>query len=160
MLLFCLYIYISFTHIQVSFTHIYIGILFTSINNTEFLPAKPPFRADRGLHMFADIYMCIWKSYRLLRRLPNGWWRRGWPRWCPRNCADPYEDTLSSTVIYIILLIHMCDMTYSYVWHDSFMRVTWLIFTCDMTYSCVTRLIHTCNLTRLYVRHGLFICVA
>jgi len=24
-------------------------------------------------------------------------------------------------------LIHMCDMTHSYVWHDSFICVTWLI---------------------------------
>jgi len=24
-------------------------------------------------------------------------------------------------------LIHMCDMTHSYVWHDSFIRVAWLI---------------------------------
>jgi len=27
----------------------------------------------------------------------------------------------------MIRLIHMCDMTHSYVWHDSFMCVTWLI---------------------------------
>jgi len=29
---------------------------------------------------------------------------------------------------------HMCDMTHSYVWHDSFMCVTWLIHMCDMTH--------------------------
>jgi len=34
-------------------------------------------------------------------------------------------------------LIHTCDVTYSYVWHDTFIRVTWLIHTCDMTRSYV-----------------------
>jgi len=28
-------------------------------------------------------------------------------------------------------LIHMCDMTHSYLWHDSSICVTWLIHTCD-----------------------------
>ena len=38
----------------------------------------------------------------------------------------------------------MCDMTHSYVWHDSFICVTWLIHMCDMTHS--------------YVWHNSFIC--
>jgi len=29
-------------------------------------------------------------------------------------------------------LSHMCDMTQSYVWHDSVIRVTWLIRTYDL----------------------------
>ena len=37
-------------------------------------------------------------------------------------------------------LIHMCDMTHSYVWHDSFI--------CDMTHSYVTWLIHILIHTR------------
>ena len=32
-------------------------------------------------------------------------------------------------------LTHMCDMTHSYMWHDSFTCVTWLIHMCDMTHS-------------------------
>ena len=51
-------------------------------------------------------------------------------------------------------LIHMCDMTHSYVWHDSFVCVTWLIHMCDMTHDsfiCVTWLV--------YVWHVSFICV-
>ena len=36
-----------------------------------------------------------------------------------------------------ILTRHMCDMTYSYVWHDSIICVTWLTHVCDMTHSCV-----------------------
>ena len=31
-------------------------------------------------------------------------------------------------------LIHMYDMTHSYVWHDSFICVTWLVCESDMTY--------------------------
>jgi len=34
-------------------------------------------------------------------------------------------------------LIHMRDMTHSYVWHDSFICVTWLIHIRDMTHSYV-----------------------
>jgi len=34
-------------------------------------------------------------------------------------------------------LIHMRNMTHSYVWHDSFIIVTWLIHMWDMTHSYV-----------------------
>jgi len=52
-------------------------------------------------------------------------------------------------------LIHMCDVTHSYVWHDSLVCVTWPIHMCDMTHShvchnsciCVTWLIHMCDMT-------------
>jgi len=62
-------------------------------------------------------------------------------------------------------LIHMCDTTHSYVWHDSFICVTWLIHMCDMAHSCahfhhplhthtvdlrlicVACLIHTCHMS-------------
>jgi len=48
---------------------------------------------------------------------------------------------------------HTCDMTHSYLWHDSFVCVTWLIRMCDMTHSylwhdsfvSVTWLIHICD---------------
>jgi len=50
-------------------------------------------------------------------------------------------------------------MTHSYVWHDSFVRVTWLIHTFDITHSQawldsfirVAWLIHTCGVTHSYV---------
>jgi len=61
----------------------------------------------------------------------------------------------------------MCDITHSYVWHDSFVCVTWLIHMCDMTHSyvwhdsfmCVTWLIHMCAMTHSCVWHDSFICV-
>jgi len=64
-------------------------------------------------------------------------------------------------------LIHMCDMTHSYVWHDPFICVTWLIHMCDMTHShvwhdpfiWVTWLIHMCDMTHSYAWHDPFICV-
>ena len=37
--------------------------------------------------------------------------------------------------IRVTWLIHICDMTHSYVWHDSFICVTWLIHVCDVTHS-------------------------
>jgi len=63
-------------------------------------------------------------------------------------------------------LIHIYNMTHSYVRHVSFIRVTWLIHTCDMTHSYVRRdssirvtwLMYTCNMTHSYVRHDSFIC--
>jgi len=74
-------------------------------------------------------------------------------------------------------LVNMCEITHTYVWHDSFIcvpwlgnslkwlihtstpRVTWLIHMCDMTHSyvwhdssiCVTWLIHTPDMTHSYV---------
>jgi len=47
-------------------------------------------------------------------------------------------------------LIHMCAMTHSHVWRDSFICVTFI---------CVRCLIHICDMTHLYVWHVSFICV-
>ena len=47
--------------------------------------------------------------------------------------------------ICVTWLIHMCDMTHSYVWHDSFICVTWLIRMCDVTeFICGTWLNRMC----------------
>jgi len=61
----------------------------------------------------------------------------------------------------------MCDMTHSYVWHNSCICFPRLIPACDMTHSdiChdsfihVTWLIHMCVMAHSYVRHDSFICV-
>jgi len=75
-----------------------------------------------------------------------------------------YKNIMSMRVIW---LIHMCDMTQSHVWHDSFIHVlftcvTWLLHTRFATHSywwcgsriCVTWLIHICDMIHSYVRRG------
>jgi len=55
----------------------------------------------------------------------------------------------------------MCDMTHSYVWHDSFLYAAWLIQLCDTTHShvwhgsftCVTCLNDMCDMTHSPARH-------
>jgi len=67
--------------------------------------------------------------------------------------------------IYVTWLIHMCDMTRSYVWHDSFIYVTWLIHMCDMTHSYlwhdssiyVTWLIHICATIRWHRDSSIYV---
>jgi len=53
-------------------------------------------------------------------------------------------------------LIHICDMTHSHMWHDSFTCVTWLIHICDMTHSHMwhdssTGVFHMCDMTHSHV---------
>ena len=52
----------------------------------------------------------------------------------------------------------MCNMTYSYVWRDSFIYVAWPIHTCEWP-MYVTWLIHMCAMTNSYVWHDSFTCV-
>jgi len=99
----------------------------------------------------------------------------------------PYDIQPRVWHVCVTWLVHMCDMTHSYVWHDSFMCVTWLIHVCNMTHSCapydiqprvwhvcvtwlvhmcvmtrscVTWLVHMCDMTHSYERLDSFICVA
>jgi len=51
-------------------------------------------------------------------------------------------------------MIHTSDMTHSYVWHDSFICVTWLIHTCDMTHSHVWFLLVHVNSLKHFVDHS------
>jgi len=69
----------------------------------------------------------------------------------------------------------MCDITPTYVWHDSYISVTWLIHRCDttcsyvcgMTHTCVwhdscihvTYLLHMCDMTHTHVWHDSYTCV-
>jgi len=70
--------------------------------------------------------------------------------------------------------IHRCDMTRSYVWHDSFLRVTWLVYVFGVThyvwhdsfmtwladsFICVTWLIHDSFICVTWLIHDSFICV-
>jgi len=64
---------------------------------------------------------------------------------------------VSMTYSDITWLIHMCDVTHSHVWRDSFTCVTWLIHIChdlfmwDMTHAQMVWLIHMC-------KHDSFTC--
>jgi len=57
-------------------------------------------------------------------------------------------------------------LTHSYVWHDSFICVTWPIHMCvhhlgnvHDSFICMTWPIHTCDMTYSYAWHDPFICV-
>ena len=64
------------------------------------------------------------------------------------------RQSLCQTRTPAILLIHPCDMTHTYVWHDSFpadSRCTRReLLRCDK-FMCVTRPAHTCDMTHTYV---------
>jgi len=59
------------------------------------------------------------------------------------TCSHVWNDSLHrhcqhyslSSCIYVRWPIHVCDMTHSYVWHESSKNVTWLIQKCDMSVS-------------------------
>jgi len=77
----------------------------------------------------------------------------------PTNCSHSIAlipcVLVCVSFICVTWLIHMCDMTHSYVWHDSFICVTCLIHMCDMPHShvwhasfaCVIFLVHLTFLT-------------
>jgi len=75
-------------------------------------------------------------------------------------CMMHYDEGM---FICVTWLVHMCDMTRSYVWHDSIICVTWLVHMCHMTRSyvwhdsfiCVTWLVHMCDMTR-FLEHDAF----
>jgi len=89
---------------------------------------------------------------------------------CKRDvCEDMWKETRDEKCV-PACLIHMCDMTHSYVWHDSFTCVTWLIHMCDMTRTWALRGQGRCwgacrhasfirDMTHSYVWHDSFICV-
>jgi len=79
---------------------------------------------------------------RNMPKLRNG--RRNYPAWLVRLRTASLRLTIACRWD-VLNIRNMCDMTHSYVWHDSFICVTWLIHMCDMTHS--------------YVWHDSFICV-
>jgi len=42
-------------------------------------------------------------------------------------------------LVFVTWRIHVCGVTHSCVWSDSFMCVAWLIHVCEVTHSCVWR---------------------
>jgi len=112
--------------------------------------------------------------------------------WLVHTCDMTHLHVCLDSDLCVISIINMCDLTWtlSYVWHDSFIRVTWLIHMCGLTqtyvwhdslkcviwldsFICVTWLvqcverqqyhrhvIHTCDMTLSYVWVDSFIRVA
>jgi len=70
----------------------------------ESIPSFPFKRATQLIHMCDTMVMhCIW--------------------------CHTYEWVMSHIwKEYVTWLIHICDMTHSYVWHDSFICVTWYVW--------------------------------
>ena len=76
------------------------------------------------------------------------------------------EDMRLTVATCVTWLVHMCDVTRSHVWRDSFTYVTWLIHMCDVTHShvwhgsftCATWLILKGDVTHSYMGHALFMC--
>jgi len=98
-----------------------------------------------------------------------------WETWlidiCDMTSWPIYTEMIHSYGIYALFIR---DMTHLHVWpdsfivwHDSFIRVTWLIHLCDMTHSherhdsfiCVIPLIHMCDMIHSHVWYDSFTCV-
>jgi len=90
---------------------------------------------------------------------------------CTSICITESSPTgaISSATSSTAYLWHVCDMTHSCLWHDSFIRVTWPVHMCDThmthlcvwheSFICVTWLIYGCDMTPSYVWHDSFMGV-
>ena len=93
-----------------------------------------------------------------------------WHGWCKKNLFEsamlPIRTVPYDSIICMIWLIHMRDMTYSRLWPASSVFVTWRNCVCPMTHSyvhhdsfiCVTWLIHVCDVPHAYVSRDSLIC--
>jgi len=72
--------------------------------------------------------------------------------WLLHMCdmTPSYVPPRRSCLLCVTWLNHTCDMTHSDTWHDSFIYVTWLLHVCDMIPACV--------MIPSYIWHDLFIC--
>ena len=102
---------------------------------------------DQGVCVTCLIYMCVtWLVYMCVL----AWLMSMCVTWLGCTCAMWLSRLYAGSWGHVWLicgtwLIDMCDVTHSYVWHDSFI--------------CVTTLIHRGDVTHSYVWHGPFICV-
>ena len=127
---------------------------------------------DYAMYVWHDIYKCA-MSRRLISQVTHIWhsliqrngafstWTSGgfdskshWhacATWLIHMCDMTHSYVQHDSFICVSWLIHMCYMTHSYVWHDSFIFVTWLMtdsYVWHDSFSCVTWLIHMCDMTR------------
>jgi len=105
--------------------------------------------------------ICTQKSSRCLT-----WWRTTTALELSPNTNMCTELPCRCRSFCVTLLIHVCDMTRSHVWHDSFIlcdmthshvrhdsftRVTWRVHSVwHDSFTCVIRLIHMCDMTRSF----------
>ena len=110
--------------------------------------------ATEVISIFAVALICAWSfSY---------WYRHPVP--LHATYAQVSSLHMEDTFICVTLLIYMCDMTHSYVWHDLFICTTWLIHMWVLTHPhvrhdsfvCATWRIYI-DMTHWYVRHDAFI---
>ena len=67
--------------------------------------------------------------------------------WLSHICDMTHSYIRHDSFIYVTRLIHICDMTHSYMWHDSYIYATWLVLRC---LTCVHtwetwQSVHTCE---------------
>jgi len=98
--------------------------------------------------MWSDIYVCQCAS----------------PKWITQcDIIYPRARPDSCTTTRVAGMAVVGDTTRSYVWHDLFIRLTWLVHTFDIHLTwlvhILTWLVHTFDMTRSYVWHDAFISV-
>ena len=77
-------------------------------------------------------------------------------------CIMTLSHVWHDSFIRVIPRVHTCDVTHPCVWHDTITPVTWLIYTCHMTHLCtctyhVIWVIRLCHFAHSYVWHDPFI---
>ena len=139
--------------------------------STAFTPALRYSLLQVHVDLYSSWFICTQKESECVCK-SKGWNTCTLTKVCCSNTLHPHTCSKNSGIV------HMCDTTQSYEWHDSFTCVTWLIYMCAMTRSyvahdsftcnCVctrhcgpsslTQPIHMCAVTRSYVGHDSFTC--
>ena len=107
-------------------------------------------------YMCATIQLDVWHDSYICVRLPTA----------THTTTHAATHTVTQTAwlclawnICVTWLIHMCDMTHTYVWDYSFIRVPWPMYTCDVTPAQVSvthtavDTFHMCDMTHPYQSH-------
>ena len=78
----------------------------------------------------------------------------------PQNvCCESFVCVTWRIRICVLWFIPTCAMIPSYVWRDSFLRVTWLLHMCDVTHSYVWHVAFICVTWLIHMWHDFLICV-
>jgi len=130
------------------------------------------------LYVWYDSFICVTWLIRMcdVTHLYVWWCYPQFEMWRPDVCLYVRHDesfvwhmthlyVWHDSFICVTWLIHVCDMTHSYVWRDSFICVLvlsaiWILEFGDLM--CVRMCVmsnHMCDMTHSYVSHDSFICV-